>query len=220
VRADLSQGLRLVAVVLVPASVLFLLLGPELGAALFSFGEASVEDGLAIGRVLSAFALGLVPFSAHYLVLRGFYAQEDTRTPFFLACLIAALDAGLALVAYAVLPDEHKTTGIAAAYALAYVLGFVVSALALRRRVGGLDGARVLRTYVRLAVASLLAGLVAWAVLEAVRALMPAGSYGGVVLGLALALPVAVVLYVALARRMRVREVTRLTGQLRARLGR
>ncbi|WP_133412068.1 murein biosynthesis integral membrane protein MurJ [Vallicoccus soli] len=220
VRDDLSHGLRLVGVVLVPASVLFLLLGPELGAALFSFGEASVEDGLAIGRVLSAFALGLVPFSAHYLVLRGFYALEDTRTPFLLAALIAALDVGAALVAYSVLPAEHKTVGVAAAYALAYVVGFVVSALTLRRRVGGLDGHRVLRTYVRLAVAALVAGLLAWAVLEAVRALMPEGSYAGVVLGLALSLPLAAVTYVLAARRMRVREVTRLTGQLRARLGR
>ncbi len=32
-----------------------------------------------------AFSLGLVPYSAQFVMLRGFYAYEDTRTPFIIS---------------------------------------------------------------------------------------------------------------------------------------
>ena len=36
-------------------------------------------------------------FSVHYIVLRGFYAIEDTRTPFFIQCVISAVNIVLAI---------------------------------------------------------------------------------------------------------------------------
>ena len=44
-----------------------------------------------LGRMLQAFGLGLIPFSAQYLLLRGFYAFEDTRTPFRMAVWISGI---------------------------------------------------------------------------------------------------------------------------------
>jgi putative peptidoglycan lipid II flippase len=217
VRHDLSQGLRLAAVAVIPASLVFLLMGPELGATLFSFGAASLADGRYIGLVLSGFAVGLVPFSVHHLLLRGFYAQEDTRTPFFLACLVAALDATFAVVAFLVLPVQWKTVGMAAGYALAYAVGATVSAATLRKRVGGLDGRRVMRTYVRLAVAGLLAGLGGFLVLRLIRLGGP-GDWWSAALGLVVGGVVAAAGYLWLARRMRVTEVSDLLGGLGARL--
>jgi len=41
-------------------------------------------------RPESPCALALIPFAAQYLLLRGFYASEDTRTPFFTAAGAAA----------------------------------------------------------------------------------------------------------------------------------
>ena len=42
-----------------------------------------------------AFAPGLIAFSGQYVLSRGFYAISDTRTPFLLNLVIAALNAGL-----------------------------------------------------------------------------------------------------------------------------
>lgn len=34
-----------------------------------------------MGYMLMGFGVGLIPFSVQYVVLRAFYAYEDTRTP-------------------------------------------------------------------------------------------------------------------------------------------
>ena len=79
VRADLSYGLRLTAVAIIPASVAFLALGADLTTALFFFlhggGDTSARF---MGYVLMGFALGLIGFSSHHIVLRG---STPSRTP-------------------------------------------------------------------------------------------------------------------------------------------
>ena len=219
IRADLSHGLRLAAVATVPAAAVFFALGPEVGVTLFSYGKVSVDDGLYLGLVLAGFGLGLVPFSAHHLVLRGFYAQEDTRTPFLFACVIAACNAALAAIAYAVTPVEHRTVAIAIAYALSYAVGLSVSASVLRRRLGGLDGHRVLRTYVRLAVAVAVGAVPGWALCRLLRAELSPGRWS-VTLALAVGLAVTLAGYLLAARRMHVTELTSVLAQARGRLGR
>lgn len=219
IRADISHGLRLAAVATVPAAVLFLVLGPELGVGLFSWGATSLDDGLAIGLVLAGFALGLVPFSAHHLVLRGFYAQEDTRTPFLLTCVVASCNVVLAVLASLLAPVAHRTVAIAAAYALSYVVGVSVSAAVLRRRLGGLDGHRVVRVHVRLLLAAALGAVPAWLLDHLLRAALPR-TRPAIVLALAVGAVVLLATYLQAARRMRVTELTDVLASVRARVRR
>ena len=81
VRDDLSYGLRTSAVAIVPCAFAFLALGVPMAALLYAGSGAEGAQG--IGYVLMAFGLGLIPYSAQYVMLRGFYAYEDTRTPFY-----------------------------------------------------------------------------------------------------------------------------------------
>lgn len=213
---DLSTGWRLSAVALVPAAFAMIALGPDLAQLLY--GAAETGDPRAIGRVVSGFGLGLVFFSAQYLALRGFYALEDTRTPFFLQIVIASSNVVLALLAYSLLPDRFKVAGMAVAYSLAYVLGLAMSVSVLRHRLGGVDGHRVVRTYVRLLIAAALPAAAAYGVSRLVAATMGAGivpalvalSAGGVLLAAG---------YVGLAHLMRVRELSGLVGLVRSRAG-
>ena len=62
------------------------------------YAGSGAEGAHYIGLVTAAFALGLPAFSAQYVALRGFYAFEDTRTPFLLQVAIAATNVVLALV--------------------------------------------------------------------------------------------------------------------------
>lgn len=217
VREGISTGLRLPATVIVPSAVFFLLFGPDLGVALFAYGHTSVADASYIGLVLSAFALGLVPFAAQHVLLRGFYALEDTRTPFLISLLINAVNVAAAVVAYTVLPPAWKTVGLGAAYAAAYLVGTPVAAAILRRRIGGIEGARVTRTLTRLGVAAFGAGASALLLERAVHRLL-ADSRIASICGLLLAALVMGPVYLWLTRRLRVQEVTDLLGTVRGRL--
>lgn len=57
---------------------------------LFAHWAADAASARPLGYMLQAFGLGLIPFSAQYLLLRGFYAFEDTRTPFFMEAWIGS----------------------------------------------------------------------------------------------------------------------------------
>jgi putative peptidoglycan lipid II flippase len=179
-RDDLSTGWRLTAVGTVFVAAAFVALGPDLTGVLFAANNKPV-DARFIGTVTAAFALGLPAFSAQYVALRGFYAQEDTRTPFLLQVVIAATNVVLALVAYALLPDRLALVGLALAYVGTYVVGFALSTAVLRRRLGGLDGRRVTRTVVRLVVSVVPGAIAAWGFSRAITGWLGEGIVGSAV---------------------------------------
>ena len=217
VRASLSEAWRLTGVAIVAASAGLVALGPDLTGILYSgTSEAGARQ---IGLITAAFAVGLPAFSAQYVALRGFYAFEDTRPPFLLQVVIAGVNIGLALLAFAVLPLATKMVGVAAAYAVTYAFGLALSTAVLRRRVGGLDGAEVVRTYVRLVLAAASAGLVGWLASWLVGRSLGDGV-GGSMVSLAVGGVVLLAGYIAAARALRVREMDLLIGTVRARVGR
>ncbi|CAL9597557.1 murein biosynthesis integral membrane protein MurJ [Streptomyces albus] len=164
-RTDLTRALRLTGALIVPTAFFFLALGPQLAALLFAHGTADAESVRPLGQMLQAFGLGLIPFSAQYLLLRGFYAFEDTRTPFLTAAFVAAANIAAATACHLLLPARWAVTGMAAGYALSYAAGLLLTARLLRRRLAApLDPAgRLTRTYGSLFLASAVAAGLGWA---------------------------------------------------------
>nr|WP_236652299.1 murein biosynthesis integral membrane protein MurJ [Streptacidiphilus neutrinimicus] len=177
-RADLSRALRTTGVAIVPAAFFFLAFGPQIAVLLFSHGPDGPAAAQPLGEMLQAFALGLIPFSAQYLLLRGFYAFEDTRTPFWTAVWISLLDIALATACHLWLPTRQVAIGMAGAYALSYLVGLVITAHRLRRRLERrLDGRRLVRTYGKLVTAAASAGFAGWAAARALGGFpAPAGA--------------------------------------------
>ncbi|RKE20290.1 murein biosynthesis integral membrane protein MurJ [Streptomyces sp. TLI_171] len=220
VRDDLSYGLRTSAVAIVPAAFLFLSLGPVIGSSIYGLGNggAVAHGTTAVGYMLSAFALGLIPYSVQYVLLRGFYAYEDTRTPFSNTVWVALTQAGTAVLCWLVLPAQWAVTGMALGYGLSYAVGVFVALPKLKAKVGGLDTARITKTYVRLAIASLPAAVVGLG-LE-VLALQVLDGWIGNVLTLLVAAGAQLAVFLVMARKMRIEELNALTGMVRRRLGR
>lgn len=218
VRDDLSHGLRTSAVAIVPLAFAFLALGVPMCTLLF--GSSGEESARSFGYILMAFGVGLIPYSAQYVVLRVFYAYEDTRTPFSNTVIVSAAWIALSVLSFVALPDRWVVAGIAFSYGIAYALGISVAWRRLRRRLRtDLDGARIVRTYVRLAGASIPAALAGSAAgIGILRALGEGllGSLAAVTVGGTVLLGV----FFLAARRMRVEELTTLIGMIRARLGR
>ncbi|MFD4371389.1 murein biosynthesis integral membrane protein MurJ [Streptomyces sp. NPDC058527] len=218
VRDDISQGLRNSAVAIVPVAFAFLALGVPMCTLLYA--SSGVEAAQGMGFILMAFGLGLIPYSVQYVVLRGFYAYEDTRTPFYNTVIVAAVNAVASTTCYVVLPAQWAVVGMAASYGLAYAVGVGIAWRRLRNRLGGdLDGAHVLRTYARLCMASLPAAVLAGGVGFGLLKLLGEGALGSLV---ALLVGGAVLLgaFFVAARRMRITELNTLVGMVRGRLGR
>ncbi|CAM5477233.1 murein biosynthesis integral membrane protein MurJ [Streptomyces abikoensis] len=219
VRDDLSHGLRTSAVAIVPCAFAFLALGVPMSTLMFS-GGSGTEGATNIGFILMAFGLGLIPFSAQYVVLRGFYAYEDTRTPFYNTLICSAVFAAASFLSYLVLPARWAVAGMAFSYGLGYAVGVGVAWRRLRTRLGGdLDGSRVIRTYARLAGACVPAALIGGAVAYGIGEVLGRGVLGSLASLTGGGLILIAVFYIA-AKRMRIEELTAMVGMVRGRLGR
>ena len=145
VRADLSGAIRGITLIINLAAAVLLVIAYPFAAV---FETASFADTAALGNVVIAFTIGLVPFSTLFVVQRTFYALGDTRTPFrfTLFQVIVFIAGALACLA---LPKDVLAAGIALTTTIACIAQLVLAAWLLRRRLHTLDAARIARGFGR-----------------------------------------------------------------------
>jgi putative peptidoglycan lipid II flippase len=210
VGAEMVATLRLVLAVIVPFSVALLVLGPSMSTVLFSWGNAA-GDTASLGQTLIAFAPGMLMFSVHYIVLRGFYAVEDTRTPFFIQCIIATVNIAMAITLTMVVDPAFVAPALALAYGASYLVGALVSIGVLSHLLGGLDRRDLVQFTVRVAAAAAPAALLAWVLIEGLEhvGLSVASKTDSLVL-LAVGGMAGLLTYLVLARAFKIREISRI----------
>src|SRR5262249_26139712 len=157
-----------------------------------------------------AFSLGLIGFSIYLFLLRGFYAQQDTKTPFWVNLGENAINIVLAVA----LVGAFDVPGLSAAYAVAYLVAAVTAYVLLHRRVGGLPGRVIGTSLLRIGAAAAVMGIVVWLV---------AGQVGntttarGALLRSVVGVVVGAVVYLGALLALRAPELGSLAGLLRRR---
>lgn len=217
VRNELERSLTNVAVATVPSAIAFLFFGTAIATLLFS--GSTRADSAQIGLVLAAFSLGLVPYSAHLLLLRGFYAFEDTRTPVLINLASTALSVILCLISGEFLPLKWVTVGLAIALGLGNLLGTLITLKSLGKNVGAFDYIGLLKSHLRLTYVALLAGAPALGLYLIMEQIFGTEL---IVIGLTLALASSVMgaLYLLFGSLFKVNEINSLRIQIVRRLGR
>ncbi|MGI9135784.1 MAG: murein biosynthesis integral membrane protein MurJ [Candidatus Nanopelagicales bacterium] len=154
---DVGSTMRLVAALIVPIAAILMCVGTGVAILLFGYGAATPEQAGIMGAIVSIFMIGLLPFTLFYVMLRGYYALEDTKTPFWIT-----VGFNVALLAIAVpLFNASRAGGfqvgsLALSYGIAYWIAFIVSWFILGRRLGGLDTKRTVVTLVKIIAAGLI----------------------------------------------------------------
>jgi len=220
VSRNLASTLRTALAVIVPFALLLPLVSRDLANVVYGWGAAS-EAFPDYALPLALFGVGLVFFTVHFLMLRGFYSLERTRTVFWVQCVIAATNIGLALAVTELMRGDDVASGLVAAYLGAYAVGAALSYGVLRHVLGGLETPALVGFLVRLVAAAAVATGVAWAALLGLDALWPDddGKVRALTV-LAVVSAVDVVVFLVLAKALRIREVTSVLGLVTSRLGR
>jgi putative peptidoglycan lipid II flippase len=216
---QLSLGTRLTAVVLLPATVGYVVLGRPLAITLFAHGKYEHAEAVTTGWVIAVAGLGLVPFAISQLQLFAFYAMPDTKTPALINLPVVGLRILIDVLLYVVLPAGGVVTGLMGGNALSFLLAAVVGYVLLRRRLGSLELRQVFTTLARLGAAAVLAGVPALLAVIGLGALLGEGGLGSLA-QLIVGGAVLVVAYVGIALLLRVREIQELGNMLRSRIGR
>jgi putative peptidoglycan lipid II flippase len=215
-RATLGRGIRLTAAVLLPAALGYLALAGPIVRLLLEHGVVTEASTSLLIPVLMVFVLGLVPFSTFQLVLRAFYALQDTRTTFLVNLVAVGVNAVTNLLLFNLLPERWKIPGLALGHVAHYTVGSALLLWLLSRRIGGLGGAGIMAAVGRMLAAGLVMfaatvlvgrGVAAAVAPELVRDLVT------VVVGVA----VGAGTYLLAARLLRVEELTLLLDIVRRR---
>jgi len=215
-RATMARGIRLTAAVLLPAALGYLALAGPIVRLLLEHGVVTEASTSLLVPVLMVFVLGLVPFSTFQLALRAFYALQDTRTTFRVNLVSVGVNVVVDLLLFNLLPQRWKIPGLAFGHVSSYTVGSALLLYLLSRRIGGLEGSRILGAVGRMLVAGLVMVAATLLVARGVAAAIDPG------LGRDLVTVVAGVIvgagtYLAVARLLRVEELALLLDVVRRR---
>lgn len=205
-----SLGIRMTALLTIPAGVgLFVLRRPLIGATL-QYRNFTAEDALLASRTLAGLALGLGAFSIYFFVLRAFYAHQDTKTAFKVNVVenLINIVLGIALV------GTYGVLGLGASFAIAYIVAALWVLQILSYKVPGFSVKSILTSLFRMIVAAALMGESVWFIVRSIGG----NSGGGAFLRLAVGSVVGIVVYGVLLASMGAPELDALRRRLPARV--
>ena len=153
-----SLGVRMVALLTIPAGFGLFVLRKALVGGTLQHRKFTAADTLITSRALGGFALGLAGFSVYLFVLRCFYAHQDARTPFIINLFENALNIGLAWL----LVGRYGVLGLGLSFALAYLLSSVWALLVLSYKVPGFPLRPVLVALGRMVLAAIVMAEAVW----------------------------------------------------------
>ncbi len=214
--SSLSGTLRSALVVILPFAALMPVIAHDV-ANTVSLGAAREHYQLFV-LSLALFGPAIALFTVHYLMLRGFYALEQTRRVFWIQCAVAATNILVALVLVARTDPTHTSPALVAAYGASYAVGSVVSYSVLRRELGGLRTPTLVRFGVRMAIAVAVSTAAAYGARELLGFLGEEPTNLVAALRALLVTGTDVVVFLVLARLLHVREVTEVVDTVAGRL--
>lgn len=156
-RSTLSFGLRTTLFVTVPALVLLSALAEPIVGLLYQRGEFGPEDTRLVASVLTAFAFGLPGYATQLVLVRSFYARQNSKIPALLNVGLFAAFIGLSYPLSAVL----GLSGVALGFSLAYTLLALGLLLSMHWQINGLENRRLMKSLIKILAAGILAYAVA-----------------------------------------------------------
>ena len=155
-RQTISNGLRLMFMLNVPATLGLVTLASPIVALIFERGSFTPADTTATAAALMCYAPGLLGYSTVKIAVPSFFALRDSRTPALISVGSVVLNVALNLLLIRLMGYR----GLALGTAIAALVNAAALLYLLQRRLGGLEGPRIAMAFVKISVAS---ALMAWA---------------------------------------------------------
>jgi putative peptidoglycan lipid II flippase len=127
---QVSRLFRLLLFLFLPVAVWTMLNATPITRTLYEHGKFLEADSWITARVLTIYGIGIVPNAMAVVLLRCFFAIEDTVTPL----LTELLDLTLYVVAAALLSKHFGIEGLVTARGMSFVFVFAILTLVLGRR--------------------------------------------------------------------------------------
>ena len=206
-KKDLVEGLRTIAMISVLATTALIVLAYPVSRVFV--GE--LPGAVALGNVVIAMVVGLLPFSFVFMIQRAFYALEDTRTPFIFTFVQVLVNITGSVLVWLYVEDIWLVVGLSLVTSASILIQSGLSFALFRRKYGSLGQGGFAIATTKFIGAALLAGGAGYWMLQAMGGTV-AGAFAidsvlsSVVSCVTIGLVISLV-YILVLKLLRVKEV-------------
>ena len=211
-RATMANGMRQILFVLVPAAAGILALSDPMIRLIYQRGEFDPAETAVVATALFWFAFSLPTNGLYLLQTRTFFSLQKP----WQATALATIDLVVSALAALALYKPFGVGGIVAGTGIGTTVAVVAQAVILRRRFGGLELRRLFSTGLRITIAAAALAGVGWLVWDVLDEALGRGLVGQIV-SLGVGLGAGGLVYVVVAKLLRVEELEQMTRLLRRR---
>ena len=161
-REDFSFALRLLFFITVPAMAGLIALREPIVNLLFQRGNFDYSATTGTANALLFYSLGIWSIVGVRVITTSFYAMQDTKTPVKIATVGVLTNIILSIS----LMGPMKHSGLALANSLASGVNFLILFYFLRRKLNRVDATRIIKSFLKVILSSLIMGISGWAVLH------------------------------------------------------
>src|SRR5687767_3986459 len=169
-RDTLSDALKLVFLMTVPAACGLIVLGEPIIALIYQGGQFSALDTNMTAWALGAYSIGLAGYAASKVLSPSFYALDDAKTPMWVSIDSIAVHAPMSFGMMCFLstvgvsperPNGYGHVGVTFATSNVAIDTFFALTLLMRKRIGRLNGREIITSFAKVAIASAVMSAVA-----------------------------------------------------------
>src|SRR4030095_13287386 len=159
-RHTLASSIRLAFLLTIPSAVGLIVLGNPIIALIYERGHFGPTDTDHTAAALGFFAIGLTGYAAIKILAPAFYAIGDARTPMIIS--LASMLTNFVMNWTLVGPLQERAVGLSTSAVALVTCGLLY--VIMYKRVKGLEGRRTLVAVLKIMFASLVMGIVCWAI--------------------------------------------------------
>ena len=219
-KTDLADGLRAIALISVLASAGLIVLAYPIARVFV--GE--LPSAIALGNVVIAMVVGLLPFSYVFMIQRAFYSLEDTRTPFLFTTVQVSINIIGSLLVAVYVDSIWKVVALSLVTSGSIIIQAVLAFVMFKRKFGSLGHSHLSLATGKFIIAAVISGLVGFGILQLLGGARPgafpvlsvlSSTVTCIIIG-----SVMLLLYLTVLRVLKVKEITTLTEPIKKLLGR
>jgi putative peptidoglycan lipid II flippase len=210
-RATMANGMRQILFVLVPAAAAVLVLSEPMIRLVYQRGEFTPAQTTLVATALFWFAFSLPTNGLFLLLTRTFFSLQRPWIPTGIAAGNLAITALGALALY-----HLGVGGIVASTAIATTATVLAQAVILRQMLGGLELGKLLDAGIRITVAAAVLAAVSFGIWDVLDNALGRGLLGQIV-SLGTALGLGGLVYLGMARLLRIAELDQVVRLVRRR---
>lgn len=203
-RGDISMATRNVTFIILPCAVGLISIRIPFVRAIYLQGNFAESDVPIMANVLALYCVGMIGYSVRQIMLQGFYAVKETKTPVKINIFILCLN----MVLTYLFSKLWEGNGIAIAYSTAGICSVILQTFFLRRKVGRINGKEIKESVIKCAFSCAVMFAVTTACMIIFEKYISVDSKINMIIELVALAGVGGITYVAMALILKMQELT------------